>query len=360
MVSVVKRTDSITLHLSFLLMSIKTYSPLSYTSYYVEQRKTKHVFLKQIAPLINWEAVSCILAQYYPTGQSGKGRKAYPALLLFKMTLLQTWYNLSDYGVEEQVNDSLSCMRFCGLQLEDEVPDHSVVCRFRKALNQSGGWDVLLQQINNQLTKRGVLVKQGAIVDASVTPTPRKPQGRSSYALVERQDAPLAKSLQPSVDQEARWVKKRGQLHYGYKRHYLADAKAGLVLAVHTTPANAHDSQHLGACLSKVRLPAKSRILADKGYCSQANEVLLRTKGLLSGIQRKAHRNKPLTSAAKRYNKLVGQVRYKIERVFGSIKRWFGGLTARYVGLMKTHGQHVLEALAYNLYRLPGIIMSNA
>jgi transposase, IS5 family len=62
----------------------------------------------------------------------------------------------------------------------------------------------------------------------------------------------------------------------------------------------------------------------------------------------------PLTRWAKGYNKLVGRDRYKIERVFGSIKRWFGGLTARYVGLVKTHGQHVLETMAYNLYRLPG------
>ena len=98
------------------------------------------------------------------------------------MTLLQTWYHLRDYGVEERVNDSLSCMRFCGLQLADEVPDHSVVCRFRKALNDTGAWEVLLAQINSPLTQHHVLVKAGsiAIVDASVTPTPRKPQGKST------------------------------------------------------------------------------------------------------------------------------------------------------------------------------------
>ena len=104
------------------------------------------------------------------------------------MTLLQTWYNLSDYGIEEQVNDTLSLMRFCGLQLEDEVPDHSVVCRFRKALNHSGAWEVLLNQINSQLTGNGVLVKQGTIVDASVTPTLHKPKGKSSYTLAEGQE----------------------------------------------------------------------------------------------------------------------------------------------------------------------------
>ena len=93
--------------------------------------------------LYRWEPVTSVLQKYYPTGQATQGRKAYPALVLFKMTLLQTWYNLSDYGIEEQVNDTLSFMRFCGLQLEDDVPDHSVVCRFRKALNHSGAWEVL-------------------------------------------------------------------------------------------------------------------------------------------------------------------------------------------------------------------------
>ena len=83
-------------------MPIKTSQPLSYTSYYVEKRKTKRVFHKQITQLINWDSLTHILEKYYPTGQSGKGRKAYPPLVLFKMTILQTWYNLSDYGVEER------------------------------------------------------------------------------------------------------------------------------------------------------------------------------------------------------------------------------------------------------------------
>ena len=253
-------------------------------------------------------------------------------------------------------------MRFCGLQLEDEVPDHSVVCRFRKALSESGAWEVLLDQINSQLTARGVLVKPGAmdIIDASITPTPRKPEGKSTYALSEEPDTPPTKEVKPSVDQEAAWVKKGGKLQYGYKRHCLAESHEGLVLSVHTTAANAHDSPHLENCLRKVRLPKGSRVLADKGYCAKANEVLLHSKGLRSGIQRKAYRKRPLSVWEKHYNKRIGRSRYKIERVFGSIKRWFGRLEARYVGLMKTHGQHVLEAMAYNLYRLPGIILSNA
>ena len=75
--------------------------------------------------------------------------------------------------------------------------------------------------------------------------------------------------------------------------------------------------------------------MADKRYCSAANESLLRSQGLLSSIQQKGYRNKPLSATSKRYNKEIGTDRYKIERVFGSIKRWFGGLRAQYVGLFK-------------------------
>ena len=97
-------------------------------------------------------------------------------------------------------------MRFCGLQLEDEVPDHSVVCRFRKALNETNAWEALLAQINSQLSKHNVLVKAGsiAIVDASVTPTLRKPKGKPIYILPETPDAALSKQDRPGVDQQGR------------------------------------------------------------------------------------------------------------------------------------------------------------
>lgn len=337
-------------------MPLKNSQQLTFSSYSLQQRKTKSSFLDQIEKLIHWKPIETLLEKHYTTGQARKGRKAYPPMLLFKMILLQTWYNLSDYAVEEQVNDSLAFMKFCDLQLEDEVPDHSIVCRFRNALNKAGIWEQLLNKINHQLTKYGVLVKKGAIIDASVTPTSRKPKGKPTYELSQEQG--VQKIAIGGVDQQAKWVKKGNKIQYGYKRHYLCDAKEGLVLSVHSTPANAHDSGHLGSCLEQVKLCAGSRVFADKGYCSRKNEDLLRNKGLVSGIQVKAFRNKPLSKWSKRYNTLISGYRYKIEGVFGSIKRWFGGLEARYVGLCKRHGQHILEGIAYNLYRLPGLIMS--
>ena len=129
---------------------IKKCIPGSFIGVDVARRTRRNKFLQQIDTLINWAVFARELYKVHKRSiQDTAGRLAYNLSVFFKMTLLQTWYTLSDYGVAEQVNDSLFCMRFCGLQLEDQVPDHSVVCRFRKALNQSGGWEALLEQINS-------------------------------------------------------------------------------------------------------------------------------------------------------------------------------------------------------------------
>ncbi len=320
-------------------------------------RKTRRTFLAQINNLLDWDALQKLLEQHYPKGQSNTGRKAYSPLLLLKMSLLQTWYGLSDYAVEEQVNDTLSFMRFCGLKLEDPVPDHSVLSRFRTSLSKVKAWDLLLESINAQLAERGIILKQGAIIDASITPSNRKPKGKKVHALRPESIPPVVALQQRGVDPEGAWVKKGGRLSYGYKRHYVTESSSGLVLSVETTSANAHESKQLSQCVSKARLPTGSRVYADKGYCSAANEKVLQGMCLRSGIQQKATRSKALTQRQKQFNKLVGKVRYKIERVFGSIKSWFGDLRARYVGQIRVHGQHVLEAIAYNLYRAPRLLV---
>jgi transposase, IS5 family len=74
----------------------------------------------------------------------------------------------------------------------------------------------------------------------------------------------------------------------------------------------------------------------------------------------KALKNKPLSSNKIKFNKIVSKVRYKIERTFGSGRIWFKAGIARYIGKDKTHTQHIMEAIAYNLYRSPGIVMHNA
>jgi IS5 family transposase len=341
-------------------MALIDHSQLSLADTILGERKQKRTFLAQINTLINWKPIEAILANYYPKGLSLEGRKAYPPLLLFKMSLLQTWYGLSDYAVEEQVLDSFSFMKFCGLSFQDNVPDHSVLSRFRKHLTEKNAYQGLIKEINKQLEQAGILVKQGAIVDASITPTPRKPKGKKAYALPQKGESAeqkLEEVIKKGVDKEAAWVKKGGMLYYGYKKHAIVEDKHGLVLGIHTTSAKEHETKELGKVIDKQDLLPGIELLADKGYSSRENEKLLRSKGLKCRIQRKKEKGKEKSPWIGLYNKLIGKRRYKVERVFGSIKRWFSGGVARYVGLAKTHSQHLLEGLCYNLYRAPNIFI---
>jgi IS5 family transposase len=355
---------------------IKTKLDMSFSQIFVEKRTRKDTFLRQINQIIKWQPIEKEINKVYKKGFSADGRPSYPGILLFKMLLLEQWYNLSDPGVEDMVNDSLSTMRFCGLQLEDDVPDHSVVSRFRKELTEKKAFDRLLKKINAQLKGKGIMVKEGAaMVDASITDTPRQPKGKTTYEVAidrheeerkeeekdkEEKSMKLIKQVQPGVDTEARWLKKSGKLRYGYKRH-ISTEDEGLVLAVHTTTANEHDSKGLKKIVKKTpKRNMKKGILGDKGFKVPDNDKLLKDEGIKNRIQHKAYRNRPLTEWEVYFNKLISKQRYKVERTFGGMKRWFGAGRAKYVGLSKTHSQHVLEAIAYNLYRSPGIIMSKS
>jgi len=242
----------------------------------------------------------------------------------------------------------------------------------------------LLKKFNNQLEKKQLLVRMGTIVDASLTPSLRKPKSERIKNEDEKslEDTPKTKSratLQPELppkiqdtkkeeekpkwketapgDAEGKWVKKGKKTIFGYKRHHAVDAFSGLIVGVSTTSANVHDTQLFEELIEKSAPPKGATVYADKGYFSRKNDDLLKEKGLGNCIQRKALVNRPLTKEEKSDNSSINKtIRYKVEQVFGSIKKWFGGHTCRYVGLARTHGQHVLEAICYNLYRLPGLL----
>lgn len=332
----------------------------------VSHRKIKTEFFEQINILIDWKPIEMIIKRHYNKGVSATGRKSYPGLTLFKMTLLQVWYGLSDYELEDQVNDRISFSRFVGLPLDSDVPDHSIISKFRTALTKADAYEKLLNEINRQLEEHKILVRTGIIVDASITDTPRKPRGKKEYEAVEdrneqsgKVETKLEEKIQPHVDQDAKWVKKNNRLRFGYKQHTGVD-KNGLVLAVVTTSANKSDISHLGDVLKKVKLNRRASVEADKGYKSAENDRIIESYGYRNRIMIKAWRNKKLTDWQNRFNRLISKTRYKVERTFGSIRRWFKSGEARYVGLDKMHTQHLLEAIAHNLYRAPGIPISSS
>lgn len=342
-------------------------SQLSFGDLQVQKRKVKSEFFNQINAVMDWEPLRTLIEPAYAKGFSGTGRPCYDCMVLFRIELMRTWYGLSDGEIEEQVNDRLSFSRFAGLGMDDEVPDSTTLCRFRNALVKSGVYDSLLSEVNRQLEARHVMVTSGVIVDASVTDSPRRPRGQKEYEVVEdrREDegadianAKLVEKPRPGVDTEARWVKKAGKCHFGYKRHTLVN-QDGLVIAEETTAANESDIRHLAAPLEKAGLKRGTPVMADKGYDSAENRKTLSSMKLKCRIMHKAQKNRKLTERENAVNKAVSKVRYAVERTYGSMHRWFGAGIARYVGLAKTHAQHIMEAIAYNLYRTPGVIVSN-
>ncbi|PQB03139.1 hypothetical protein BST83_17595 [Polaribacter filamentus] len=326
-------------------------------------RKIKKTFFTQINTLIDWDTISILINNDYLKGKSATGKPSYDGTLLFKMCLLQSWYGLSDYEVEDRINDSLSFSYFCGMTIEQVAPDHSTLSRFRTALTKTQTFEKLFTSINKQLDAHNIIVKTGLIIDASVIDTPLRPKGKTNFKVTEDRCADqveVHKEYPDSVDKEGTWLKKRGKYHFGFKKHHVTDNE-GLVLGVLTTTASKNEIANLEEVLETVNvvLPKDIPLKADKGYQSKKNVAILKKRNLKNHILKKAVKNKPLTKWETRFNKLIGKTRFKVERTFGGIKLWFKGGIARYRGMKKMQAQNLMEAMCYNLYRSPGIFASN-
>lgn len=338
------------------------------------QAKVKNEFLDRVDILINWDPIREAINSKLGISEKTKGEAAYDGLLLFKVLLLETWYNLSDRAVEERINDSISFSKFIGIDLEQTSPDHSTICRFRNSLVKHSLFDKLLEMINAQLNQHGIMrIEEGALVDASIVDSPYAPDGSCNITIADdredsRTDGEKAEEAQyhvqvasakPGVDNEARWVKKGKTFRYGYKKHALTNTE-GLVIALTTTPANTADTREFEHVVTKARLPKETVVYADKGYTSKKNSAFLEQNGYQDGIMKKAGRGKPLNEEDKARNKKISKIRSRVEMLFGGIKRWFLGGRCRYRGKDKVHGQNMMECIAYNLKLAPNLIIKQS
>jgi IS5 family transposase len=356
-------------------VKIKNIPQMNFSDFAVSKRKIDMTFFDNINKIVDWHKIETIVKKYYNKGTSVDGRPAYEGILLFKITLLQTWFNLSDQAVEERINDSIKFTKFLGLSLEDSIPDHSVISRFRKEMSEKNALRKVLGELNRQLSKHKILIKTGVLIDASVTQSLYTPSQTPTFEIAndrneaEREQTEITKeeSYHQSIkrveskgtDIEARWLKKGKKSYYGYKKH-VATNEDGLILAIETTSANKSDTKYLEPLIKKLKLKKGTRVKADKGYASKSNKEFLIENKLKSGIQYKAVKGKELNQREKQFNKMVSKTRYAIERTFGSIMKWFNGAIAKYKGLAKMEYQHHLEAIAYNIYRTPGLVYSKA
>jgi IS5 family transposase len=194
--------------------------------------------------------VSGLLTQHHGRWRkSPADRKPWDEVLIFKVLVLQALYNLSDAAMEYQLRDRLSFMRFVELGLEDAVPDAKTLWLYREALAKAGAVEKLFDLFDGYLKAKGYLAMGGQIIDATLVPAPRQRNSRDDNAKVKAGETPEAWVQQPAKnrqkDKDARWTKKYGRSHFGYKNHVCIDRRHKLVRRFAVTSASVHDSQKL-------------------------------------------------------------------------------------------------------------------
>ena len=324
--------------------------------FYAERRHRKHPsFLDAVEQLLDWSRIERKLKKKLRRSEENcAGVKAYPALYMFKILLLQSWYDLSDLDMEMALYDRYSFSRFVGFSLEEEIPDHTTICRFRNLLAEKKLLQKLLNEVNGQLAAQGKLVKSGCVVDATIISSASHPRKHVDVEIVAvdreeeaRSECEVAVSY--SNDSEAAWTRKGSRYYYGYKGHMAVESSKGFILNGHVTPANYSDTKEMKRLVRSARLPQKARVYADKGFCSQANRDELHRRKLKDGIMDKARRGHPLSERQKQRNRLISAVRGIVERGFGTLKRCYGQHRAKYLGVIKVEAAFLLAALAFNL-----------
>ena len=185
---------------------------------------------------IDWEAFRRDLNRVHEKERKSRaGAKPIDVVLMFKILILQSLHNLSDDKIEYQIRDRFSFMRFLDLQLEDRVPDAKTVWLFRERLKGLELVEVLFNRFHEQLAEQGYVARAGQMIDATFVEVPKQRNSRDENALLkegkvpEAWDQPDAKAKRRQKDTEARWTKKNGEKHYGYKNHINADQSHKLI-----------------------------------------------------------------------------------------------------------------------------------
>jgi IS5 family transposase len=288
--------------------------------------------LDRLSDLVKWYRFEKLVGHL--RDEAGPGRPGYPALVMLKAVLLASLYGLSERELEEALDDRLSFRRFVGLALEEKVPDHTVLNRFRNRLIAEGLLEKLFAELDRQLEKAGVILKRGTMLDATLIETVSVPP----------------KDGRPSQDPDAGFAKRQGKpgSTYGYKAHVGVDEGSGIIRRVITTPANVNDTTPADALI----LGDERAIWADAAYHTHAREAQLKARGVKARLMRRPNKHHPrLPPRLARYNRLIARRRAAVETTFATLKNRMRLTRIRYVGLTKATAQVLLAAVAFNLRR---------
>ncbi|WP_104018116.1 IS5 family transposase [Roseovarius nitratireducens] len=314
--------------------------------------------LVEIDAMVPWEEFRPTLERVWRKRETERksraGRKPMNAVLMFKTLVLSALYHLSDDQIEYQVRDRLSFMRFLGLGLEDRVPDAKTVWLYREGLAQAGKVEELFSQFDGFLAQQGNIARGGQILDASIVAVPCNHNTRAENKEIKNGEKPEDWEDKPAKrsqkDTDARWTKKHGKSHYGYKNHVNVDRRHKLIRRWHVSDAAQHDSQAVDHLLMGGN--TGSGVWADAAYRSEGMEAKLRARKLKSHIHRKGRRGKPLTAQAKGSNRTKSTARVRVEHVFGAQANDMGSTLVRTIGLVRARAKIGMKNLAYNMRRL--------
>jgi len=209
------------------------------------------------------------LKRFEPGRKKEWGSKAHDFVLMFKVFIPQSLYNLSDEAIEYQILDRLSFMRFLGLRLGSRVPDAKTIRLFREQLTEAGLAGELFRQFETVLEESGFAAKKGQIIDAGIVQAPKQRNSREENARIKQgeitQDWEEAKKRQKDID--AQWTKRNGKRYYGYKNHVNVDVKNKLIRTYSVTDAPAHGSRVFDELLEGRKRSVD--VYADSAYLSK-------------------------------------------------------------------------------------------
>lgn len=305
----------------------------SESEYSTKKRVTKkEAFLAVMEEVVPWKAIMDRIEPYYPKGDRGRPPKGLERML--RLLVVQNCFGLSDEGLEDSVYEVASIRHFVGVDIGTEsAPDATTVLKFRQLLERHNLARAIFEEVNASLAVRGLYMKQGTIVDATIVAAPSSTKNQSGQR-----------------DPEMKQTKKGNQWHFGMKAHIGVDASSGLVHEVTATPANEADinqAQHLLHGQEKV-------VFGDAGYTGMDKrpEVTAKVPDATFLVAAKpskikAMRKGRVKTAAEASEKAKASVRALVEHPFQIIKRRFGYAKARYRGIGKNLAKlEILFALA--------------
>jgi IS5 family transposase len=309
--------------------------------------------LEKLNIAINWNQFRPLLNRTFrKERKSNAGRPAFDYLMMFKVLVLQTMYNLSDAQTQFQILDRYTFRRFLGFHTESQIPDEKTIWAFREALTQAGAMKKLFTLFEQYLSAAGYKAQKGQIIDASFVEVPRQRNSRDENEQITQGKTPDKWVGNPSKlsqkDIDARWTKKNEQTFYGYKNHVNVDVKGKLIREYSVTAANVHDSQELENLLDTDN--TGPGVWADSAYRSDGIEKQLKKKELKSNIHRKAHRNRPLNKFQSLRNTEKSRIRARVEHIFGWMENTTGSLL-RSIGQLRAATRIGLMNLVYNMNR---------